>query len=127
MRAACPKKKYLYDALVSCAGQEEADLGSQRICAALREKIAGFLDKIAAYRNMSVYLSVHELLQVILRETGYLHNVAARPEGSRRHANVEMLLVKAADYEKTSYFGLYHFLRYMEQMEKYEVDYGEAG
>ena len=127
VRAACPKKKYLYDALVSCAGQEEEDLGSQRICAALREKIAGFLDKIAAYRNMSVYLSVHELLQVILRETGYLHNVAARPEGSRRHANVEMLLVKAADYEKTSYFGLYHFLRYMEQMEKYEVDYGEAG
>lgn len=39
---------------------------------------------------------------------------------------MEMLLVKAADYEKTSYFGLYHFLRYMEQLEKYEVDYGEA-
>lgn len=155
VRAAYPKKKYLYDALAACTGrgvtstvkgaaqgteqedgaeagaagteQEEEDFGSQRISAALREKIAGFLDKIAAYRNMSVYLSVHELLQVILRETGYLHNVAARPEGSRRHANVEMLLVKAADYEKTSYFGLYHFLRYMEQMEKYEVDYGEAG
>ncbi|MDE7428488.1 MAG: PD-(D/E)XK nuclease family protein, partial [Lachnospiraceae bacterium] len=61
-----------------------------------------------------------------LRESGYLYYVAARPEGSRRRANVEMLLVKAADYEKTSYFGLYHFLRYMEQLEKYEVDYGEA-
>lgn len=139
VRAACPKKKYLYDALVICAGRKttntvngilpntgQADETVQEISGELRDKIAAFLDKIAAYREMSVYLSVHELLQIILRETGYLHDVAARPEGGRRRANVEMLLVKAADYEKTSYFGLYHFLRYMEQLEKYEVDYGEA-
>lgn len=119
VRAAFPKKKYLYDALAACAAAQE-------ISGELRGKIAAFLDKIAAYREMAVYLSVHELLQIILRETGYLHDVAARPEGGRRRANVEMLLVKAADYEKTSYFGLYHFLRYMEQLEKYEVDYGEA-
>lgn len=110
VRAAYPKKKYLYDALAAYGG----------------DKINAFLDKMNRYREMSVYLSVHELLQVILRETGYLHDAAARPEGSRRRANVEMLLVKAADYEKTSYFGLRHFLRYMEQLEKYEVDYGEA-
>ncbi len=181
VRAAFPKKKYLYDALAACVGREmtervsaslqgegqaagaeqttseqaadteqegraeaagvghvadrehAADMnrapdtaGAEQIDEALRVKITAFLDKISVYREMSVYLSVHELLQVILRETGYLHYVAARPEGSRRRANVEMLLVKAADYEKTSYFGLYHFLRYMEQMEKYEVDYGEA-
>lgn len=130
VRAAYPKKKYLYDALTACAdragGETRADRGQQGISEALQAKIRRFLDKIAAYRNMSVYLSVHELLQVILRETGYLHHVTARADGGRRRANVEMLLVKAADYEKTSYFGLYHFLRYMEQLEKYEVDYGEA-
>lgn len=171
VRAAYPKKKYLYDALCVCVRQVvtntvnddtqgmeseadtveavEAETGADmeagqeirtgtwqgnaageaagvEISAPLREKIEAFLAKIASYREMSVYLSVHELLQIILRETGYLHDVAARPEGSRRRANVEMLLVKAADYEKTSYFGLYHFLRYMEQLEKYEVDYGEA-
>ncbi len=134
VRAACPKKKYLYDALKVCAGQGVANVvnwipqttGQQGIGGSLQVKITAFLDKIAAYRDMSVYLSVHELLRIILRETGYVHEAAARPEGSRRRANVEMLLVKAADYEKTSYFGLYHFLRYMEQLEKYEVDYGEA-
>ena len=163
VRAACPKKRYLYDALTACAGRKmtkevnemtpdtdqaesadraggeaqaesagraggetRADRGQQGISAALQAKIRQFLEKIAAYREMSVYLSVHELLQIILRDTGYAHYVAARPEGGRRRANVEMLLVKAADYEKTSYFGLYHFLRYMEQLEKYEVDYGEA-
>ena len=163
VRAACPKKRYLYDALTACAGRKmtkevnemtpdtdqaesadraggeaqaesadraggetRADCGQQGISEVLQVKIRKFLEKIAAYREMSVYLSVHELLQIILRDTGYAHYVAARPEGGRRRANVEMLLVKAADYEKTSYFGLYHFLRYMEQLEKYEVDYGEA-
>ena len=37
-----------------------------------------------------------------------------------------MLLTKASAFEKTSYFGLFHFIRYMEQLEKYDVDYGEA-
>ena len=115
IRAACPKKRYLYDALCACGADT-----------ALSDKITVFLQKISRYRNLAAYLSVHELLQTILRESGYLHYVAARSEGNRRRANVEMLLVKAADYEKTSYFGLYHFLRYMEQLEKYEVDYGEA-
>ena len=138
VRAACPGKKYLYDALTACGNAEQVTDGesaasagqtsgaAQLIGAKLREKITDFLEKLTRYRELSVYLSVHELLQTILRESGYLHYVAACPEGSRRRANVEMLLVKAADYEKTSYSGLYHFLRYMEQLEKYEVDYGEA-
>lgn len=146
VRAAYPKKKYLYDALVLCAGTEvwshsqdmemaeteaEEDVRPKMPPALIedhvRHKIAGFLERLTDYRDLAAYLSVHELLQTILRETGYLNHVAAEPEGTKRRANVEMLLVKAAEYEKTSYFGLYHFLRYMEQLEKYEVDYGEAG
>ena len=30
------------------------------------------------------------------------------------------------EYESTSYHGLFHFLRYMEQLERYQVDYGEV-
>ena len=132
VRAAFPKKKYLFDALAACATEQtggetgQAENAEQLISPKLRGKITNFLGKMTRYRELSVYLSVHELLQTILRESGYLHYVAASPEGGKRRANVEMLLVKAADYEKTSYSGLYHFLRYMEQLEKYEVDYGEA-
>lgn len=120
VRAVYPKKRYLYDALKACASSPVD------IPAPLCQKAAAFLDQIARYRDLAVYTGVYELLQTILRESGYLSYVAARPEGGKRRANVEMLLVKAADYEKTGYFGLYHFLRYMEQLEKYEVDYGEA-
>ena len=125
VRAAYPKKKYLYDALSACA-EEAGDSAETLIGEALLQRIRDFLAKVKKYRAFAVHSSVHELLQIILRESGYLHHVAVRPEGARRRANVEMLLVKAADYEKTSYFGLYHFLRYIEQLQKYEVDCGEA-
>lgn len=137
IRAAYPKKKYLHDAMKACvradAAGTAADTGEDKredtlpIPERLAAKVEGFLSRIDRYRKLASYLSVQELLQTILRETEYLNYVAVKPEGSKRRANVEMLLVKAADYERSSYFGLYHFLRYIEQLEKYEVDYGEAG
>ena len=37
-----------------------------------------------------------------------------------------MLSEKAIAYEKTSYRGLYHFIRYIDELQKYDVDFGEA-
>ena len=37
-----------------------------------------------------------------------------------------MLIEKARAFESASYKGLFHFVRYMEQLKKYNVDYGEA-
>lgn len=122
VKAQFPKEKYLYDAVTAYAGQEKDEPMPGR----LSERLSSFLGEIERYRDMAVYMPVHELLQTIIREYSYLSYVQAKPGGGRRRANVEMLLVKAADYEKTSYYGLYHFLRYIEQLEKYDVDYGEA-
>lgn len=38
-----------------------------------------------------------------------------------------MLIEKACAFEGTSYKGLFNFVRYIEQLKKYNVDYGEAG
>ncbi len=92
----------------------------------LRQKAATFLSKINRYRNATTYLSIRELLQHLVEDYDYLNYVTALPGGSKRCANVEMLFTKASDFEKTSYFGLFHFIRYIEQLEKYDVDYGEA-
>ena len=62
-----------------------------------------------------------------MEETGYLYTVSALPGGVQRRINVEMLLTRAESFEKTSYSGLFHFIRYMEQLEKYDIDYGETG
>lgn len=92
----------------------------------LKEKIADFLATLDHYRKMSVYTPIHNLLEALIYTTGYFQYVTAKPGGEQRRANVEMLLSKAAAFEQTSFYGVFHFLRYIEQLSKYEVDYGEA-
>ena len=75
---------------------------------------------------MSVYTPIHKLLEALIYTTGYFQYVTAKPGGEQRRANVEMLLSKAVAFEQTSFYGVFHFLRYIEQLSKYEVDYGEA-
>lgn len=69
---------------------------------------------------------IHRLLELILEKTGYLDFVTAMPAGSIRKANLEKLLDQAVVYESTSYKGLFHFVRYIENLQKYEVDFGTA-
>ncbi|MCM1026999.1 MAG: helicase-exonuclease AddAB subunit AddA [Roseburia sp.] len=107
------------------AGAGEGRLPADSL-APLRRKTARFLDQIARYRRCTVYLPVRELLTKLVTDFDYLNYVTALPAGGKRRANVEMLFTRASDFEKTSYFGLFHFVRYMEQLEKYDVDYGEA-
>ena len=92
----------------------------------LKKKVRDFLHFLEEYRDKTVYMPIHELLQDIVTGTGYMNYIAAMPGGGQRRANVQMLLEKAAAFEQTSYYGLFHFIRYMEQLEKYDVDYGEA-
>lgn len=92
----------------------------------LRGQLAAFYGQMDRYRELAACTSIHELLWQILTETGYLDEVRAMPAGQQRLANVEMLLKKAQDYEKISYHGLFHFVRYIERLQKYSVDFGEA-
>ncbi len=92
----------------------------------LREHLSGFFEELERYRELAAYTSIHELLWQILTRSGYLDAVRAMPAGEQRLANVEMLLAKARDYEKISYHGLFHFIRYIERLQKYSVDFGEA-
>lgn len=89
-------------------------------------KLLKFYKKYRQLRQLVPDTPIHELIEIILRETGYGHYVAAMPAGNRRTANLNMLLEKAAAYEKTSYKGLFHFVRYIDELQKYDVDFGEA-
>ena len=93
----------------------------------LQGKVIITLKQIEENRKKAIYLSVYELIQELMRQCNYMEYEAAMPAGQKRKANLEMLLQKAIDFEKTSYHGLFDFVRYMEQLEKYEVDFGEAG
>ena len=94
--------------------------------ACLADKICAFLAFIRDLRKKSFYMPVHELLEYIVGSTGYRDYVTAMPGGVRRKANVEMLMERARSFERTSFRGLFHFVRYIEELQKYEVDFGEA-
>ena len=93
---------------------------------ALQKKLRGFISLLNEMRDLAVYTPVHELILEILRRTGYGNYAKALPNGAQRSANLAMLVEKAMDYEKTSYRGLFNFVRYIEHLQKYEVDYGEV-
>ncbi len=92
----------------------------------IRKKLDRFFDRLEQFRRRAMYTPVHLLLWQILEETGYGDYAASLPGGAQRKANLDMLVEKAIAYESTSYRGLYHFVRYIGSLKKYEVDYGEA-
>lgn len=93
-----------------------------RICT----KLSGFMALLAELRQKSTYLPIHELIYQVYEKTGYYDYVSAMPAGETRRANLDMLVEKAAVYEKSSYKGLFHFIRYIENLKKYNTDFGEA-
>ncbi len=130
------KDKLLYDCLLAAAGRKEqedakeaekpAD-GTPVVSAALRERCAAFLEQLDSYRSKMTMTPVHELVGELIRDTGYGCYVRALPAGEQRYANLHSLLVKAENFEQGEYAGLFRFLRSIDQMHTFEVDYGEAG
>lgn len=115
------------------SGREKPDLFSDKRTddfylknSRLRKKTAQFVTLLDSFRKRVPYTPIHLLLQQIYDETGYRNFVTALPAGEQRRANLDMLLEKAIAYENTSYHGLFHFVRYIDRLMKYDVDYGEA-
>ena len=123
IRSASPKKSF-FEAVIEYFSPKAEDEEQPNLV--LVEKLRHFFETLNHYQRMVPYTPMHELLWKILTETGYGDYVYALPGGEQRRANLEMLMEKARSYESTSYKGLFHFVRYIEQLQKYNVDYGEA-
>ena len=108
----------LYEAAIQQA-EEEPDSPAGRKC-------RDFLEFLDTWRDRSQWMSIHELLDSLIRDTGYADFVAALPGGEQRSANLQMFSRQALSFEKTAYTGLFQFIRYIDQMHSREVDYGEA-
>ena len=92
----------------------------------LGEKLSCFMDTMNTLRDKAAYTPVHQLILEVLARTGYGDHAKAMPNGEQRNANLNMLVEKAMEYEKTSYRGLFNFVRYIQKLQQYQVDYGEV-
>ncbi len=93
----------------------------------LSGKCRNFLAWYNGYREQIPYEPIHKILRKVIQEKDYLYEVASMPGGQQRLANVQMLLAKAESFEKSSYSGLFHFIRYIDKVQKYDIEFGEAG
>lgn len=127
-----PMAAVLHSPVVGLSGEEMAAIRSRHpekaFCEACMEdpSLEDFFAMLQEFRRMANDTPMHELLLHVLLRTGYGNCAAAMPGGSQRKANLDMLVEKAVSYERGSYRGLYHFIRYIENLHKYDVDFGEA-
>ena len=117
IRSAFPQGAF-YEACLAFREQESAS--------ALKDKLNGFYRMLEHYRSMVPYTPIHQLIWDILDQTGFEAYVSAMPGGAARRANLHMLADKAMVFESTSYSGLFHFVRYIDRMIRYQVDCPEA-
>lgn len=136
-----PFAAVLYSPLAGLTADELADVklfsepgtGFYHACRAYAEscdnslaaKLADFFAVYDSLRGESD-MEVDRLLRRMYEVTGLRDYLLALPAGDRRVANLDILVTKAAAYAKTSYHGLFNFIRYIEKIEKLEIDFGEA-
>lgn len=89
-------------------------------------KAKKFWMDIRRWRSLVKTCSIYELLSIIFEETDYLAYISAMPGGRSRRSNIEKLLQLSITYENSSYKGLFYFVRYIERLQKYEQDMGQA-
>src|SRR5699024_7743993 len=90
------------------------------------KKISRFLELFSRFRLVARQGALSELIWTIYRETGFYDFVGGMPGGRQRTANLRALYDRARSYERTSFRGLFRFLRFIERMEEQRKDLGEA-
>ncbi|MBR3280492.1 MAG: helicase-exonuclease AddAB subunit AddA [Clostridia bacterium] len=110
------RKSSFYEAMIKTLNQEND----------LSIKVNSFLEKLYRWRELSKDLSLWELISLIYEETGFIYFVSLFPDGYKRKANLKLLLERAERFEKTSFKGLFNFLKYIDNIKASSNDFGES-
>ncbi|WP_086347920.1 helicase-exonuclease AddAB subunit AddA [Candidatus Enterococcus clewellii] len=89
------------------------------------DKTRAFADQLELWRELARRVSLSELIWKIYQDTAYLDYVGGMPAGQQRQANLYALVDRAANYEKTSFRGLFQFIRFIEKMQEKDKDLAE--
>ena len=87
----------------------------------IREKLQQFYELLQKYRKEKTYLTIYDLINKILEDTGFEYFISSFPDGTVRLTNIAMLKERASVYQQGSYSGLFNFIRYIEKNRQYEI------
>ncbi|MBQ3553494.1 MAG: helicase-exonuclease AddAB subunit AddA [Clostridia bacterium] len=109
----CDRKGDFYDALVKKGQAEDA----------LSERVRHFLEELAEARRLSGHLPLYELIWTLYQKTGFYDAQGTLSGGTLRRMNLRLLAMRAKEYEKTSFRGLYSFVRFIDNYRQAGGDY----
>ncbi|RAZ79512.1 helicase-exonuclease AddAB subunit AddA [Planococcus halotolerans] len=90
------------------------------------EKLQRFMLQLEDWRNLARRGSLTELIWQVYLDTNYYEMVGSMSNGKQRQANLRALHDRALEYEKTSFRGLFRFLRFIDRMRERGDDLGTA-
>ena len=90
------------------------------------EKLQRFMLQLEDWRNLARRGSLAELIWQVYLDTNYYEMVGSMSNGKQRQANLRALHDRALEYEKTSFRGLFRFLRFIDRMRERGDDLGTA-
>lgn len=96
--------------------------GLQMVDSGLQQKTENFLKQLRQWRQLARQLDLSKLIWQLYKDTGFYEYVGALRDGVQRQANLRALHERARAYEKTSFKGVFSFLRFLEQMQENQAD-----
>ncbi len=105
-----------------CLEQGAQECESPQIAQDLQCKVKVFLKRLERWRSLARQMDLSKLIWQLYKDTGFYEYVGALREGVQRQANLRALYERARTYEKTSFKGVFLFLRFLEQLEKNQAD-----
>lgn len=115
----CSKQSFYESFYGICAGKYDVD-------SSLVKKCKYFYGKLKKWRKLSLFSSIEDLIIRIYNDTSLYSNVLSFPDGQMRRANLDLLLEKAEEFERSSYSGLFNFVSYIEKMKRTAQNVSEA-
>ena len=92
----------------------------------MAEKLNHFFDNYEILRDIALANGVSTVISAIYQLTDYCNFALLMPAGKLRAANLEMLYVKAKNFEDGNEGEISAFIHYIDNMKKYEISEGEA-
>lgn len=111
------KDSSFYESLLEYAEENDDELSG---------KVREFLKRIDRWREMSRVYKLDEFIWRVMIESDYYYYIGTLVNGKQRQANLEMLVDKANEIEKTSISGLFNFIRFSDRLRDIDSDFGTA-
>ena len=90
------------------------------------KKLDYFFETYESIKEIQSFTSLRNIISMIYSETDYYNYVSVLPAGAARRSNLDLLLIKADNFESTNLKGIAAFIDYIDSLSENELDDEEA-